>query len=87
MKCLTQIQSLEGRQVVIVLLLLASMASPGFTANSSTTFKFLLMVASRSKPNSSAVVSALDQTVKEINMNFPFQLKYDISDSQVSEKN
>ena len=71
---------------MIVLLLLASMTIPVFTTKTSTTFKFLLMVASGRSPDSSAVVSTVDRTVKEINVTFPFQLKYDVSYGQVSDK-
>ena len=41
------------------------------------TFGFLLMVANGSSPDSSALVLAANQTLKEINLNF-FQLKYNI---------
>ena len=44
-------------------LLVCSQAS----SNSSTTLKFLLMMASNSSPDSLAVVSAVNQTLEEIN--------------------
>ena len=43
------------------------------------------MVASGRSPDSSALVSTVDRTVEEINVTFRFQLKYDVSDSQVSD--
>ena len=68
-----------------VLLLLARTTSAAFTANTSTTFKFLLMVASGQSLDSSTVVSTVDRIVEEINVTFPFQLNYDVSDGQVSD--
>ena len=65
-------------------LLLVSTACVVSEANNSTTHKFLLMVASGSSPDSSAVKSAVDQTLEQINMTFSFQLKYNISDTQVN---
>ena len=64
-------------------LLLVSTASLVLATDSSTSFKFVLMVASGSSPNSSEVVSAVNQTLEEINTTFPFQLKHIISDTQV----
>ena len=65
---------------VKLLLLLASIASAVLSAD---IHKFLLMVASGSNSDFTAVV---DQTLEEINMSFPFQLKYmyTFSDTQVS---
>ena len=68
-----------------VLLLLVGMVSPVFTANSSTAFKFLLMVASGQSLDSSTVLSTIHRTVEEINVIFPFQLNYDAIDGQVSD--
>ena len=48
-------------------------------AVSNTTINFLLMVASESSVNVSTVVSAVNQTLKEINMD----MKYRISDDKV----
>ena len=47
------------------------------------TFRFLLMVASGSSPDSSALVLVANQTLKEINLNL-FQLKYNTNDTHVS---
>ena len=63
-------------QGTAVLLLLVSIVSVVLAAGSSHTFKFLLMMASGSSPDSFAVVSAVDQTLEEINRVIPFQLKY-----------
>ena len=69
---------------MIVLFLLASTTIPVFTTKTSTTFKFLLMVASGRSPDSSALVSTVDRTVEEINVTFLFQLNNDVSDGHVS---
>ena len=59
---------LYSLSVVAVLVLLVSSASVVVAAISSDTYhKFLLMVANGSAPNSSAVVSTVDQTLEEIN--------------------
>ena len=71
-------------QATAAQLLIVSTASVVvLAANSSTPFKFLFMMTSGSRPDSSTVVSAVNQTLEEINMTFPFQLKYIISDTQV----
>ena len=72
-------------QVTAVLLLSVSLASVVHAASHPYTFNFLLMVASGSSPDSSAVVSTVDQTLEEINnIPFPFQLKYIKNDTKVS---
>ena len=80
-----QMQCIQARQIVTVLLLLARTTSAVFTANTSTTFKFLLMVASGQSLDSSTVVSTVDRIVEEINVTFPFKLNYGVSDGQVSD--
>ena len=71
-------------QASSVLLLLVSTASVVLAAsNDSDAHNFLLILASGGSPDSSATLSAVDHTLKEINMVFPFQLKYNASDNQV----
>ena len=72
-------------KVVAVQILLVSTASVASVANSSAVHKFVLMVTSGSSPDSSTVVSAVDQTLEQINMTFPFKLKYTSNDTQVSD--
>ena len=72
------------QHTVAFLLLLASTAASIVLAVEN--LKFLLMVASGRSPDTSAVVSAVDQTLEEINMTFSFQLNYKISDTQVSDR-
>ena len=61
MASITEIVSLFSFGVLLV----CSHAS----SNSTSTLKFLLMVASDSSPDSSAVVPAVEQTLEEINEN------------------
>ena len=65
-------------------LLLSVSTGSSQLADNIPTRAFLLMVAT---PDTSAVVSAVDQTLEEVNLAFPFQLKYNISDNQVSDIN
>ena len=74
MECLVQ-------GTAVLLLLVSSVCA----VNNTTTLNFLLMVASGPSQDSSAVVSAVNQTLKEVSVNFSFQLKYNISDTQVSD--
>ena len=60
-------QFLMQTAAVLALLVLGSTASVVLAANNSTSIKFLLMVASGSSPDSSAVVPSVDQTLEEIN--------------------
>ena len=69
-------------QVTAVLLLLVTSVH---AVNNTTTLNVLLMLASGPSQDSSAVVSAVNQTLEEINVNFSFQMKYNISDTQVSD--
>ena len=63
--------------------MLASSIPVQAVSNTTTTINFLLMVASESSVNVSTLVSAVNQTLKEINMDMKFNMKYGISDDKV----